>query len=426
MTTINAHPEHAARLTTIRAHMESIDLATFDRLDSAWSKLPDHQHRGAELENVHQDIAVQAGALDFIENPDWKTLVIVGGYGTGKTWLATAIANELHYAGDTVKIATARDIVASLKPGGRTKIDRYLEPDLLVMDGLAEVPLSDWDQGQLRAIMLDRYANGRQTIVTTNCAPAELRELVGGAVWSRLCERPVLALNGDDRRDPDYRPPTEPAVGIRRRLQAITAPKRLPEQLRAEALDWIDDEIGRHPADPDFTAEDATGIREICAEVAHEALDQLRPLTDWIAGMTDEAITALLRQLHGYRSFYGRPPASRDRLLAADFLLSATPDQIKDIERAAACAEVQCRIRGAADMLAGTLVGNIFAGFVDDAIDEKRLPRRQPWNDEQTVDVVAKLAEAIAHGDAAGANFHDPTDPAYHRITVDNHDDDEP
>ena len=139
-------------------------------------------------------------------------LVVTGNTGTGKSWSAWRIGEELLRGGyrGRVEVTTAYQIKRlATPPADFAEIDRLASADLLVLDDLGAVRVSDWDADHLYALVDDRWAHERRTIVIANAtAPAEpnkslLQSLLGERVASRIADGvTVVKLAGRDRRRP--------------------------------------------------------------------------------------------------------------------------------------------------------------------------------------------------------------------------------
>lgn len=124
-----------------------------------------------------------------------RCLVFIGGVGTGKTHLAAAIANGVLEAGSTALFRTVPDAIAIVKAsysGTGTEADAYarmVEPDLLVLDEVGAVRLSDHDAGVLYRILGARHDAVRPTIITSNAKTLdELETILGDRLVDRLLE----------------------------------------------------------------------------------------------------------------------------------------------------------------------------------------------------------------------------------------------
>lgn len=124
-----------------------------------------------------------------------RCLAFLGGVGTGKTHLAAAIANGVLEAGSTALFRTAPDAIAIVKAsysGSASEADAYarmVEPDLLVLDEIGAVRLSDHDAGVLYRILGARHDAVKPTIITSNAKTlGELEAIIGDRLVDRLLE----------------------------------------------------------------------------------------------------------------------------------------------------------------------------------------------------------------------------------------------
>jgi DNA replication protein DnaC len=129
----------------------------------------------ANLENVLRL------AKAFAENPqDW--LMLTGGYGTGKTHLAAAIANYQTEHGNTVMFMAVPDLLdylrATFNPAVGTSFDQRFEQvrttPLLVLDDLGTESATSWAREKLYQIINHRYVAHLPTVITTSVRPDEL------------------------------------------------------------------------------------------------------------------------------------------------------------------------------------------------------------------------------------------------------------
>ncbi len=108
-------------------------------------------------------------------------LFIVGSYGTGKTHLATAIANSLIRSGTPVICMTMIDLLARIKRtfdnGDLTEDDVmriYEEVPLLVIDDLGSEQPTEWGIAKIYTIINARYEALMPVVITTNYTGKEL------------------------------------------------------------------------------------------------------------------------------------------------------------------------------------------------------------------------------------------------------------
>jgi DNA replication protein DnaC len=163
-------------------------------------------------------------AADFATNPEgW--LLLLGGYGTGKTHLAAAIANHVvqdHHM--QVYFAVAPDLLHHLRsayaPASDITYDDRFEQIrsvyLLIVDDLGAEQSTPWAVEKLYQIFNYRYNLRLPTVVTSNCDLDRLDP----RICSRLCDpdlcRHVFMSAGDYRMrrvDPRFAPQGSGAGG---------------------------------------------------------------------------------------------------------------------------------------------------------------------------------------------------------------------
>lgn len=168
------------------------------------------------FEITHETAYAYQLCKSFCDNyrPDRLGLLLVGGYGCGKTHLAAAIINELMKKGICGVLATAPDLFAAIRQTfsankDKQNIDSATEKlfenvkasELLVLDDLGAEKAGEWTREVLYRLINARYENMLPTIITTNCSEKELEEKIGGRTWSRICEmcESVMLKAGDYR-----------------------------------------------------------------------------------------------------------------------------------------------------------------------------------------------------------------------------------
>lgn len=142
---------------------------------------------------------------DHFKDTERNSLLLVGGYGTGKTHLAASIANKLMDNGIPVLFDTFSGHLNKLKAefnGGKSVyLEQMKNVDMLILDDIGKEKISEWSQSIMFDVINFRYEHLLPIVLTTNLKNDSLKEYLGGAVWSRLCEM----CSGVMTRGKDYR-----------------------------------------------------------------------------------------------------------------------------------------------------------------------------------------------------------------------------
>lgn len=137
-----------------------------------------------------------------------KGILFLGNCGTGKTFLAACIANELINQGFSVlmtNFSRVVNIIFGLKEGKQNYIDSLNSYDLLIIDDLGVERQSEYVAEIVQNIVDSRYRAGLPLIITTNLTPkdfsADSSDIAKSRLYSRISEMclPVV-VSGVDRR----------------------------------------------------------------------------------------------------------------------------------------------------------------------------------------------------------------------------------
>jgi DNA replication protein DnaC len=137
-----------------------------------------------------------------------KGLLLYGPVGTGKTYAAACIANELISQGRPCLVTNFARITNTLQgmfEGKQRYLDDFNRLDLLVIDDLAAERDTSYMNEMIFNIIDSRYRSGKPLIVTSNLTQAELTapcSVDKKRIYSRLLEMCVpVKVQGADRRE---------------------------------------------------------------------------------------------------------------------------------------------------------------------------------------------------------------------------------
>lgn len=166
-------------------------------------------------ESAREDFTQQArrlvGFCEKFPHTNFKNLVLLGGTGTGKTYLAGCVAGEVLKKGAAVVFITAFEFVNRMLKYHTTFDDQklsYLSPvldcDLLIIDDLGtESIFKNVTLEYFYLVLNDRMLKSRHTLVTSNLSRTQLESRYGERIASRLFDKKlcfVRTLSGGDIR----------------------------------------------------------------------------------------------------------------------------------------------------------------------------------------------------------------------------------
>ncbi len=187
-----------ARLRAL-SNLDMLQHMTFETFLPDGIGLPEDRRRN--LRNAYE------AARHFAERPEgW--LLLLGGYGCGKTHLAAAIANTRLARGETVLFIAVPDLLdylrATFNPTSEVGYDERFEmirqAPLLILDDLGAQASTPWAQEKLYQIFSYRYNSRLPTVVTTNQRLDEIEIRVRSRLSDPSLVQIVTILAPDFRR----------------------------------------------------------------------------------------------------------------------------------------------------------------------------------------------------------------------------------
>lgn len=159
-----------------------------------------------KVSNEMQGKALQAarGFIYAIKRGEFKSFVMIGNAGTGKTHLACSIVRALGG-----KYRTAPDIVEELRraksfTANETEakiIDYYGHTPLLVIDEIGRGISATDEKYMIYQVLNARYNTRKPTVLISNHKKAEFLQYIGVAAADRLVESAeLIEMNGESYR----------------------------------------------------------------------------------------------------------------------------------------------------------------------------------------------------------------------------------
>ncbi len=174
-----------------------------------FKKMTDSYYEGEDLKRF---LGAKKAAEDFINyfNSDYQNLFIYGTVGTGKSFMAVSIADELIKRGHSVIYFSSTGLFELLaentfdykaKQELKSIYSDLYECELLIIDDLGTERTNSFVASELFACLNEREGRKKPTIITTNYSLEELQRTYSDRIFSRVTSNfKLLKLSGPDIR----------------------------------------------------------------------------------------------------------------------------------------------------------------------------------------------------------------------------------
>ena len=145
--------------------------------------------------------------------PSGEHILFYGGSGLGKTFMSSAIANEVIRKGNTVFYQTSADIFATLddiKFGrgdekSKNIVEQIYDADLLIIDDLGTEFINANTDAELFRIINSRIMNRKSIIISTNLGLTNIKKTYTERIFSRIMGNfKIYKFAGNDIRCKNY------------------------------------------------------------------------------------------------------------------------------------------------------------------------------------------------------------------------------
>ena len=119
-------------------------------------------------------------------------LLLWGGVGTGKTFMASCIANaviDLGFSAYQTDIAGIASLMESSFADRRANLDRILNRDLLLIEDLGAERCTEYMLGHVYNVIDGRYRSGKPMVITTNIPLKDIYQPSASSPWQRIFDR---------------------------------------------------------------------------------------------------------------------------------------------------------------------------------------------------------------------------------------------
>ncbi len=131
---------------------------------------------------------------DCLHNPYGLGILYTGPVGSGKTYLAASIANELMEAQKKVLFLVVPDLLDELRATYKSDVNELDLLDtartipILILDDLGAHNYTDWTRNRLYSIINYRLNEQLPTVITSNLSLDEMEDYIGLRTTSRIIQ----------------------------------------------------------------------------------------------------------------------------------------------------------------------------------------------------------------------------------------------
>lgn len=152
------------------------------------------------IDQTHREGAARAlnAAKSFVnecqQNPHGLGILFTGPVGSGKTYLAASIANELMEAQLQVLFLVVPDLLDELRASYKSEVNEMDLLDtartipILILDDLGAHNYTDWTRNRLYSIINYRMNELLPTVITSNLSLDEMEDYIGVRTTSRIIQ----------------------------------------------------------------------------------------------------------------------------------------------------------------------------------------------------------------------------------------------
>lgn len=181
-----------------KSNMNNLKHETFDALDlSLFSDTPDIELYKSDIsprENIQKIIKVSKEFIKNFDKDDQKNLLFTGTTGIGKTYISSAIANEIIKKENTVLYQTSPILLDNIfeykySSGNKSKelYENLFNVNLLIIDDLGTENLTAARFSEIFTILNSRLLTPKtKTIISTNFSLEELSKMYDSRILSRI------------------------------------------------------------------------------------------------------------------------------------------------------------------------------------------------------------------------------------------------